>query len=283
VVEASQKITKYDTQEVRSTLVLGANGMLGHAFRYFFEHSVFYGRELDITQRDTVISHISRIRPNVVINCAAYTDVEGCEDHRDHAMLVNGTAPGYLAEVCNQIGTILVHFSTDYVFDGTKAEYREDDIPNPINVYGESKLLGEQNVVNCMENYRIIRTSWLFGPHGKNFVDTMIDLTAKMDEVRVVNDQFGKPTYTRDLAKKTSDIIKCKPGIYHITNDGVCSWYQFAQAIIPNAVPCTSEDFPRKAKRPKFSALTNTKTDPLRPWQDALSEYLKTKGREVRI
>jgi dTDP-4-dehydrorhamnose reductase len=281
VVETSQKIIEKEIGERGSILVLGANGMLGHAFQSLLPNAVFRGRELDITQRDTISSYLDKARPAVVINCAAYTDVEGCEERRDYAMSVNGNAPRYLAEACEQIGAILVHFSTDYVFDGTKKEYCEDDSPNPINSYGESKLLGERNIMKYMRDYRIIRTSWLFGPHGKNFVDTMIDLSKKMDRVKVVIDQFGKPTYTMDLAGKTPDIIMDNPGIYHITNEGICSWYQFAQAIIPNVVPCTTEEFPRRAKRPKYSVLVNTKTNPLRPWRQALADYLTTKGREI--
>ncbi|MDD1673808.1 MAG: dTDP-4-dehydrorhamnose reductase [Methanomicrobiales archaeon] len=281
MVEAPQEVNEEETQDAEVILVLGANGMLGHAFRSVLRKAVFCGRQLDITKQDQISLYFNKLRPAIVINCAAYTDVEGSEDHRDYAMLVNGIAPGYLAEACEQIGAVLVHFSTDYVFDGTEQEYQEDDIPHPINVYGESKLLGEQNVMKRMDDYRIIRTSWLFGPYGKNFVDTMIDLSRKTEQVKVVNDQFGKPTYTNDLAQKTPEIVKKNPGIYHLTNDGVCSWYEFARAIIPNAIPCTTEEFPRKARRPKYSVLVNTKTDSLRLWRDALADYLKMKGREV--
>jgi dTDP-4-dehydrorhamnose reductase len=203
--------------------------------------------------------------------------VDGCEDEWEMAYNVNGSAPGYVAEACAAVNAKLVHYSTDYVFDGSKKEYVESDATNPINVYGESKLLGEQNIALAMKDYRIVRTSWLFGRNGKNFVDTMLSLSKQMDKVKVVNDQVGKPTYTVDLAEKTREVLELPPGIYHITNDGVCSWYEFASAIIPNTVPCTSAEFPRKAKRPMFSVLVNTKTAPLRHWREALADYLKSK------
>ena len=168
---------------------------------------------------------------------------------------------------------------TDYVFDGTRWDYREDDLPNPINAYGKSKLLGEISIQKNLKNYRIIRTSWLFGSHGKNFVDTILSLSRHMSEVRVVNDQIGKPTYTVDLARATPGIISRAPGIYHITNDGLCSWYEFAHAFIPNAVPCTTTEFPRRAKRPAYSVLVNTKTPPLRHWREAVLEYIHAKER----
>ena len=232
--------------------------------------------EIDIADKGQIIETIKCIGPDVVINAAAYTDVDGCEDddNRELAFDVNGRAPGYIAEGCSMAGATLVHFSTDYVFDGSKEEYVESDITNPINVYGESKLLGERNIIKNMDDYRIIRTSWLFGLHGGNFVETMLKLSGEMDDVKVVDDQFGKPTYTGDLVNKISDILGLAPGIYHITNDGVCSWYEFAAAIIDNAVPCSSEEFVRKAKRPGYSVLANTKTALMRHWKGALMEYL---------
>ena len=260
------------------TILLGYDGMLAHELVNVFPNSTtFSHQELDITNRNVVLKTIKQIQPFVVINAAAFTDVDGCEDedNREMAFDVNGRAPGYIAEGCSSVGAKLVHFSTDYVFDGSKKEYVESDLTAPINVYGESKLLGERNIIESMDDYRIIRTSWLFGHHGSNFVDTMLKLSSQMDKVMVVNDQFGKPTYAADLAHKTAEIINMEPGIYHITNEGVCSWYEFAGAIIPNAVPCSSEEFARKAKRPTYSILLNTKTGLLRLWKDALTDYLK--------
>lgn len=236
-------------------------------------------RELDITNREQVLKSIQGIEPDVVINAAAYTDVEGCEDNRDLALQVNGYGPGYIAEACSEIGAKLVHFSTDYVFDGSKNEYVESDAPSPINVYGQSKLLGEQKIAENTEDYRIIRISWLFGVHGRNFVETMLKLSSQMDNVKVVDDQFGKPTYTVDLANRIKDFLELEPGIYHLTNDGICSWFEFASAIINNVIPCTSDEFPRKAKRPKYSVLVNTKTEPMRHWKEALKAYMKERNK----
>ncbi len=233
--------------------------------------------DIDIADKAQVIEMIKRIEPDVVINAAAYTDVDGCEDECNHELAfdVNGRAPGYIAQGCSLTGAKLVHFSTDYVFDGSKTECVESDPTCPINVYGESKLLGEWNIIESMDDYMILRTSWLFGQHGRNFVDTMLRLSSEMDTIRVVDDQFGKPTFAADLARKTAEIIGLEPGVYHITNDGVCSWYEFALAIIDNVVPCSSNEFVRKAKRPEYSVLINTKTTSMRHWKEALVEYLK--------
>jgi len=264
--------------KVSKVIILGANGMLGHALRKILSHAIFLGHmDLDITDAKRVNDFITHERPAVVINTAAYTDVDGCEDNRDHAFAVNGYGPGYLAAACAQAGAALVHYSTDYIFDGTRPAYQEEDPPNPINIYGESKLMGEVSIRKNMENYRIIRTSGLFGPNGKNFVDTILSLSRQMEMVRVVTDQVLKPTYTVDLAQVTPDIISRAPGIYHITNDGQCSWYEFARAFIPNAIPCTTAEFPRRAKRPAYSVLMNTKTPPLRNWREAVFEYIQSK------
>ena len=257
------------------TLIFGAGGMLGTDLCKVFPDVVKLTHDdIDIADKAQVIETIKRIDPDVVVNAAAYTDVDGCEDHQELAFEFNGKAPGYIAQACSDIGATLVHYSTDYVFDGSMKKYVESDIPAPINVYGESKFLGERNIIENMDNYRIIRTSWLFGTHSRNFVDTMLRLSGEMDTVRVVDDQFGKPTYTTDLARKTAEIVGLAPRIYHITNEGVCSWYEFAAAIIDNVVPCSSEEFVRKAKRPKYSVLVNTKTAPMRHWWEALAEYL---------
>jgi len=249
--------------------------MLGNDLQKVFPYAVFQGHDLDITDARNVSAVIRNQHPALVINAAAYTDVDGCEDNQDHAFAVNGEALLPLAHTCQDIDAFLIHYSTDYVFDGSRKSYRETDIPHPINVYGKSKLLGEKNIMENMENYQIIRTSWLFGKHGRNFVETILRLSSEMPEVRVVNDQYGKPTYTADLAQKTVEIAALDTGIYHITNEGVCSWFEFARAIIPNAVSCSAVDYPRKAKRPAYSILTNTKTSPMRPWQEALGAYLK--------
>ncbi len=266
------------------TLIFGAGGMLGTDLRAVFPDAVkLEHRDLDIRDREKVIETIEINEPDVVINAAAYTAVDDCEDNRELAFKVNGAAPGYIAEGCSRTGAVLVHYSTDYIFDGSKKEYVEADSPNPINIYGSSKLMGETNIIKNLENYRIIRTSWLYGANGKNFVDTMLMVSEKADTVKVVNDQFGKPTYAFDLARKTKELVELPAGTYHITNEGVCSWYEFASSIIKNAVPCTSAEFPRKAKRPKCSVLVNTKTSPMRHWRSALTEYLNKRKTMVKL
>jgi len=259
-----------------NVLILGANGMLGRDLATVFPEARLCGhKNLDITDEAAVKAYILEMKPDLVINAAAYTNVDGCEDEPETAFTVNGDAPGYIAAACREAGVRLVHYSTDYVFDGSKKEYVESDQPNPINVYGASKLRGEQKIAENMDDYRIIRTSWLFGRHGKNFVETIRHLSKENETVRVVTDQVGKPTYTVDLARKTAEIAECPPGIYHVTNDGVCSWYEFARAFALNVVPCSSSEFPRKARRPAYSVLANTKTSPMRPWKEALEDYLR--------
>ena len=277
VVETITEITH------QKTILFGAHGMLGHALHEVFPHAQCIGHhDVDITDEDATMKLMKREHPAIVINAAAYTDVDGCEDNRVHAFEVNGNGPGYIAKACTEVDAILVHISTDYIFDGTRTEYCEDDHPNPINAYGESKLLGEVSIAKNLENYRIIRTSWLYGRHGKNFVDTILTLSRQMPFVRVVNDQVGKPTYTVDLANKVPEILSCDPGRYHITNDGQCSWYEFARAFIPNAIPCSTAEFPRKARRPAYSVLANTKTPPLRHWKEAVQEYVSNRGKDLK-
>jgi dTDP-4-dehydrorhamnose reductase len=262
----------------RKIILFGAEGMLGHALQEVFKGALLIShREVDITDEDAVMKIVMQQSPEIVINAAAYTDVDSCEENKKHAFSVNGNGPGNIAAACNETYATLIHYSTDYIFDGTKSEYRENDKPGPINVYGESKLMGEINIAKNLDDFRIIRTSWLFGDHGKNFVDTILALSKQVAVVRVVNDQRGKPTYTNDLARKTPEIISCEPGIYHITNEGVCSWFEFAETFIPNAVACSTDEFPRKAKRPAHSVLANTKTTPLRHWKEALNDYIHMK------
>jgi dTDP-4-dehydrorhamnose reductase len=263
-------------------IIFGANGMLGYALQQIFPQAHCFGhRDVDITDENAVMKIVKQERPSILINSAAYTDVDGCEDNHDFAFAVNGSGPGYIADACSQVGATLVHYSTDYVFNGKKLEYCEDDPPNPLNIYGKSKLMGEVSIRNNLEDYRIIRTSWLFGSHGKNFIDTILALSRQMPVVRVVNDQIGKPTYTFDLACKTPEITLLEPGIYHITNEGHCSWYEFASAVIPNSMPCSTAEFPRKAKRPAYSVLKNTKTTPLRSWKEAVTEYIESKEKNL--
>lgn len=274
-------------------LVLGAKGMLGQDLVKVFSADRHYEviawdiKELDITNRKEVFEKISKLKPEIIINAAAYTDVDGCESAKDVCMRINGEAVGYLAKAAKKIDAVLVYYSTDYIFDGKKKEGYVEDEKNisPINVYGQSKALGERELQKNTNKYYLIRTSWLYGKAGKNFVDTMLKLAQTQKKLRVVCDQHGKPTYTVDLAKRTKELLESGRdfGIYHITNEGETTWYEFAKKIFELAkvdikvLPCTTEDFPRPAKRPEYSILINTKLPPLRSWKIALFEYLRNR------
>ena len=246
-------------------------------------------QDIDITDKNQVDLKIGEIRPDIIINCAAYTNVDACEKEVDKATLVNGTAVGYLAEAAKKNDAILIQISTDYIFAGkNKKGYIEHSQEFwPLNVYGASKLLGEKAMVR-LEKYYLIRTSWLYGKHGKNFVATISGLAKEKKELKVINDQFGKPTHTVDLAKQILYILNndLPFGIYHITNEtkkGGISWYQFAkkicklQKIKVKIRPCSTEEYPLPAKRPAHSALINTKLPKMRKWQKALKEYINSK------
>lgn len=276
-------------------LIIGAQGMLGHDVAEAFsdyEPTCWDKDELDITDKKSVVEKLTELKPTIIINTAAYTDVDGAETEqgKEIALAVNGTAVGYLSEAAQKIGALFVHYSTEYVFNGiNKDGYRENDPVSPVNVYGESKALGEKLLQQNTDIFYIIRSSWLYGkapqrgkPRGLNFAQTMLKLAETKKEISVVNNQFGKPTYTLDLALKTRQIIdEKKPyGIYHIANDGVCTWYDFAKKIFEikgiNVMvkPITSEEYPAPTPRPKYSVLLNTELEPLRTWEEALKEYL---------
>lgn len=273
----------------KKILIIGAKGMLGTDLVKIFEADNNYQvikadvSNIDITKKDQVDNFITLIKPNYVINAAAYTDVDKCEEEKEICNQVNGYALEYVAKACKNNKSVLVHISTDYVFDGNKSEgYKEDDVIDPVNQYGKSKAIGEQMVIKNLDNYYIIRISWLFGKSGKNFVETMLGLVRDRSELKVVNDQHGKPTYTVDLAKGIKNLIESKAdyGSYHLPNEGETTWYDFAKEIFNIAdinmkvVPCTSAEFPRPAVRPKYSSLINTKLPKMRSWQEALKEYL---------
>jgi len=279
-------------------LLLGATGLLGSELKKIF--SVDYNltalsrEDLDITNKKLLWEKIKELQPKIIINATGYTAVDKAQDEKDLAMAINGHAVGNLAQAAKNVNALLIHYSTDYVFDGNKEDgYTEDDLPAkvPSSVYGQSKLLGETLLQKNANKYYLIRTSWVFGENGKDFVDTMIRLAQERDELRVVNDQHGKPTYAKDLAKATLDLLESSApmGIYHFTNEGATTWYEYAKKIIgtwgklkkwgkkefPHIVAVTSSEFPTPAKRPNYSILINTKFPPLRPWQDALDEYLE--------
>jgi dTDP-4-dehydrorhamnose reductase len=269
-------------------LVIGANGMLGHDLMAVLEGSVrgIDLPEIDITDLVSVRTVLLTLKPDIIINAAAYTDVDGCETNVEQAMAVNGEGVGLLALTAREIGSTLVQVSTDYVFNGEKGTpYLEDDLPAPLSVYGESKLAGELNAAMAPE-YLIVRTQWLYGRHGKNFVETMLRLAGEKSELAVVDDQVGSPTFTRDLALAIKALLDagCR-GDYHVANSGYCSWNEFAREIfrregLPVTVtPTTTAALARPARRPLYSTLDcgklarDTGFTP-RPWQEALAEYL---------
>ncbi len=244
--------------------------------------------EADITDAAATAETIRKASPDAVIHAAAFTAVDRCENERDLAFRVNGEGTRNVVQVCRQLSIPLAYVSTDYVFDGGKsAPYVETDAPHPLNVYGASKLEGEQHVQTMPKQNWIVRTSWLFGPAGKNFVEAILAQARDAKTLRVVRDQIGSPTYTEDLAAALERVIEQgKPGIYHVSNQGACSWFEFARQILQQAgfdpsrvVPAASSDFARPARRPQNSQLANTRLVAeglplLPPWQDALRRYL---------
>ncbi len=270
-------------------LVTGSNGMLGYDIQKVFADTELISlthSDLDVTDLDRTTSRIKDINPDYVIHSAAYTDVDGCESDPEKAYLVNGLGPRNMAMACEEIKSPLVFISTDYVFDGTKKEpYDEWDRTNPVNKYGQSKLLGEQFVASMTNRYYIVRTSWLYGSNGKNFVDTISRLLSEKDVIEVVDDQVGSPTFTYDLAVTLKKLIGRGYGTYHITNSSSCSWYDFAVEIAKlkesktRVNPTSSDKFVRPAKRPAYSTLGNTMLklegiEELRHWKEALKAYL---------
>lgn len=267
-------------------LVTGADGMLGSDLCPMLEDAGFDViettiNELDVTDELNVRKVISDVKPDVVVHCAAYTNVDKAEEEPDRAERINALATKYVAQACKKNNAVLVYISTDYVFNGKKnTPYEPSDETAPINVYGRTKLDGEQEVKKNCDRYYILRTSWLYGHHGKNFVETMINL-AKNSEVKVVDDQTGCPTWTVDLSDAIISFIDEEPpyGIYHGCGGGSTTWYGFAKEIYNkmnldvNLLPCTTEDFPRPAERPKYSIMDNNGL--LRDWKLALNEYIE--------
>ncbi len=278
----------------RKILIIGADGMLGNdVSKEFPDAELSTIGDLDITKRSEVFERIRKLDPDVVINCAAYTAVDAAEDNEALCMDVNAEAAGYIAEACEMQDAVMVQISTDYAFDGNKGSpYLESDETNPLSVYGKSKALGEELVTrNCKKHY-VIRTAWLFGRYGKNFVETMLRLSSEKDELTVVDDQSGSPTYTKDLAKKIREIVETGPafGTYHVTNSGEATWFDFAREIVrlagkEKSVKVTAiktVDLKQKAQRPEYSVMLNTKTSALRHWKDALKDYMDERNKEGR-
>lgn len=281
-------------------LVTGANGQLGNELRRLCRN--FPGLEfiftdvdmLDITNPDAVSVFMEASKPAILVNCAAFTDVDGAEADVKNARKINALAPQVLAAACAMQNAFLIHVSTDYVFDGEKGEaYTEEDQTNPLSVYGSSKLEGEEKIKTVFDDFVIIRTSWLYSEYGNNFMRKILSLGKERDSIEVVNDQIGSPTYARDLANCIIDIIiksilnpeAYLPGIYHYANQGSCSWAEYAKEIFELAgvncevIPVPSDKYPTKAKRPKYSVLNTTKIRSsfgigIPNWRDSLKECI---------
>lgn len=274
-------------------LVTGVKGQLGHDV---MEELALRGHEgvgvdveeMDITDAQTVDRVIRQAQADGVIHCAAYTAVDAAEDEPEVCMKVNAQGTENIARVCQELDLPMMYISTDYVFDGEgERPWEPQDPCDPLNVYGKSKYLGEVAVQKYLEKYYIVRIAWVFGTNGKNFIKAMLNKAKTTDKVTVVNDQVGSPTYTRDLAVLVVDMMETdRYGIYHATNEGICTWYEFACEIFAQAgiamevAPISADEYPAKAKRPHNSRMDKSRLDEegfrrLPPWQDALKRYLE--------
>ncbi len=283
---------------MKQILILGSQGQLGFDLTRVLENqfkvTALTHEQADILEFDAIQAILLTAKPDIVINATAYNKVEQAEEEKDFAFLINSTAVGNLAKICQKNNVIFIHVSTDYVFDGSQEFFIEQDVPNPLNEYGASKLAGEELVQASEVKYYLIRTSTVFGisqsSQKMNFVDKMISMAKAGKALKVVNDQIMCPTYSLDLALKIKELVdKSAPfGLYHITNQGSCSWYDLAKKslelmnINAKIEPIVSEDSGSKVKRPKKSilknlALENIGLKPMPIWQDALSRYLKEK------
>ena len=253
-------------------LITGASGQLGYDVKLELLNRGYYdilspsSSVMDLRNKDSVRDTILDYKPDIVFHCAAYTAVDKAEDERELCSDVNINGTKYIVDACSEVGAKLIFISTDYVFDGSKdGFYLEDDKVSPINYYGKTKWLAEENV-RGYDNHIITRISWVFGINGNNFVKTMLKLSDTRDEISVVSDQIGSPTYTKDLSKVLVDMaLSDKKGTYHVTNDGTCSWYEFAKYIFESnnidivVNPIKTSDYPTKAKRPHNSRMSKEK------------------------
>lgn len=286
--------------------LVGANGMLARQVNELvpagYELHRFDLPDFDITDQAQVSAVMERLNPAVIINCAAYTNVDGAESEEALAMQINGVGPANLALAARQLGATLVHISTDYVFDGTKTEpYLENDPVAPRSAYGRTKLAGEQSIVESgLKSFYLIRTSWLYGPGGKNFVETIVRLATEREELRIVDDQIGSPTHTADLARAIFSLLaagerRAPYGIYHYANEGRASWYEFACAIVAlmqqrnlpvkaqRILPIRTDEYPLPAQRPAYSVFSKDKfkdaTGAVVPdWRESLAVYMKSRA-----
>lgn len=243
--------------------------------------------EFNLCSEDSIRNYILNSNCEAIVHCAAYTQVDKAEDEKDLCIKINATATKHIAKCAKILDIPMIYISTDYVFDGTKdGEYTENDETNPINIYGESKLAGEKYVQEILDKYYIVRTSWVFNINGKNFIETMLRLSKANNQLSIVNDQIGSPTYTKDLSRLLVDMLETsKYGLYHATNEGYCSWYEFADTIFKLAninidiKAINSNEYASRAKRPLNSKLSKDKLieygfKPLPHWEDALKDYL---------
>lgn len=288
-------------QEKIQLALIGANGMLAQMLKRIvpsgYEIIPFDLPDFDITNRDMVLSTMMHLKPHIIVNCAAYTNVDGCETNEELALQVNGKGPGYLAEAALGLNAVLVHISTDYVFAGDKTvPYMEDDPTGPLSSYGRSKLAGEKSILaSGLQQYFILRTSWLYGPGGNNFVETILRLAREREELGIVADQYGSPTLTEDLGKAIFSMLGRKDvnipfGIYHVSNAGSCTWCEFADEIVKQArvnklpikveriKPIRTEDYPLPATRPPYSIFSKQKYETitgqsLPEWRESLIKY----------
>jgi len=282
---------------MRRILVIGAKGMLGRDLMGILHSTCSKDEiigwdieEIDIQKEDESITKIEKLRPEIVIHIAAYTDVDGCELDKEKAFAVNAEGTKHMALAASKCDAKMVYLSTDYVFDGEKREpYSESDPPHPLNVYGHSKLKGEQYVQEGVKDSLIIRTQWLYGPFGRNFVDSILRQATEKSALSIVNDQTGSPTYTIDLARTISELIRVEArGIFHVTNSDFCTWHAFAETILKlsgvnrvKVLPISSKEFGRPATRPSYSVLSGQKLKKetgwtMRSWSEALKDYLST-------
>jgi dTDP-4-dehydrorhamnose reductase len=282
---------------MRKILVIGAKGMLGkdlvEGLRSSLRTNEILGwdiDEIDIQEEKSTVAKIENLQPRIVVNVAAYTDVDGCELHQEKAFAINAEGMRHVALGAARGGARVLYLSTDYIFDGEKGKpYAENDPPNPLNVYGRSKLRGEQYVREIVKEPLIVRTQWLYGRHGNNFVDVILRQAREKEVLSVVNDQTGLPTYTVDLSKAISLLIERDArGVFHVANSNPCTWYDYAKIILElsgikgvKVMPISSKELGRLAPRPSYSVLDTQKFQretgmTLRPWPEALKDYLST-------
>lgn len=262
---------------MKRILLTGKNGQVGwelqRALAPLGEVTAFDRGGLDLASPDRIAATVRELKPDIIVNAAAYTAVDKAEAEPQAAMTINATAPGILADEARPLGALLVHYSTDYVFDGTKpTPYTEDDAPNPLNAYGRSKLAGERAIRASGCRHLVLRTTWVYGNRGQNFLRTILRLAAEREQLRIVDDQFGAPTWSRLIAEATASMIaqhQPPEGLFHLASGGATSWYGFARAILeltagqrsrqPQVAPCTTAEYPLPAARPANSRLDCTK------------------------